>query len=166
MQFSFFYSVFVAWHLRCRTSVLLTDVKANGSTDATAAHGVFKGNDYTVDGQPLKDLLNIGGTAKLVGPPESTITISSTGMFSTAADTGVGTPLGDLNWIEIGKSDDPNNGPFTSNPEVTSGTLTLDTAISGNVVLSLKGSNEYAVYAFSNLVNVTYFCFFHASHWP
>ena len=132
----------------------LTDVKANGTISATAAHGPFTGNDTTLLG-----LLNSGGAVTLqdLGP----ISISSTGMFSTAGlpDTRVGSPLGDLPWSSLGKSDDASNGPFTGNPGVNTGTLTLDSPLTGSIALSLKASNGYAVYAFQNVTNVSSFDF-------
>jgi hypothetical protein len=49
-----------------------------------------------------------------------------------------------------GKSDDANFGPFTSNPEATSGTLTFDAAISGPFVIALKAGSEFSLYYFDS----------------
>ena len=143
----------------------LTDIKANGVTNATAAHGVFRGNDADGTGNPLLGWLNNGGTATYAGDgvvaPGTTVTFSATGMFSTAGlpDTRVGAAMGDVPWFYRGKSDDPNNGPFSSWDQMTTGTLVLDAPINGDVVISLKGGPEFAVYAFKGLVNVTSFTF-------
>ena len=48
----------------------------------------------------------------------------------------------------LGKSDDANNGPFTSNPETTSGTLTFDTAQTGFFAVTLKAGNAFSTYLF------------------
>ncbi|CAG1017829.1 hypothetical protein BURC_02526 [Burkholderiaceae bacterium] len=37
-------------------------------------------------------------------------------------------------------------GPFASNPEVTEGTLTFDSAIDGPFVLALKAGNQFSLY--------------------
>jgi len=55
----------------------------------------------------------------------------------------------------LGSSDDANFGPFTSNPETTSGTLSFDSALSGGYVLSLKAANNFSLYYFANLTNVS-----------
>ena len=55
-----------------------------------------------------------------------------------------------------GKSDDAGNGPFTSNPQVsTNGTLTFDSAISGSFVIGLKASNQYSYYFFTASAPIT-----------
>ena len=59
----------------------------------------------------------------------------------------------------LGKSDDPNAGPFTSNPSGTSGTLTFDTPITGWFVIGLKASNNFSYYLFdatSPLASLTF----------
>ena len=48
-----------------------------------------------------------------------------------------------------GKSDDGGNGPFTSNPGTTSGTLTFDTAQKGLFVLGLKAATNFSLYEFN-----------------
>ena len=48
----------------------------------------------------------------------------------------------------LGKSDDAGNGPFTSNPGGTSGTLTFDTPITGWFVIGLKAATNYSYYLF------------------
>lgn len=53
-------------------------------------------------------------------------------------------------WTLIGSSDDANNGPFTSNPSVTSGQILLDNPINGPFVIAVKGGNSYAAYYFDN----------------
>ena len=62
--------------------------------------------------------------------------------------------FGDLDWTSLGKSDDGGNGPFTSNPGGTTGTLTLDNKLSGPFVISLKGSNQFTLYYFADAVDV------------
>lgn len=70
-------------------------------------------------------------------------------------DDGTYTGAG-LTWSAAGKSDDAGNGPFTSNPQTTSGTLTFDSAIGGPFVISLKGSNTFSLYYFdASFANVT-----------
>ena len=49
-----------------------------------------------------------------------------------------------------GTSNDAGNGPFTSNPTVsTNGTLTFDSAISGSFVIGLKAATRYSYYFFN-----------------
>ena len=49
-----------------------------------------------------------------------------------------------------GTSNDAGNGPFTSNPTVsTNGTLTFDSAISGTFVIGLKASTRHSYYFFN-----------------
>lgn len=56
----------------------------------------------------------------------------------------------------VGKSDDSGNGPFTSNPGVsTNGTLTFDSALTGTFVIGLKAANQYSYYLFNALAPVT-----------
>jgi hypothetical protein len=57
-------------------------------------------------------------------------------------------------WTFAGKSDDPNNGPFTGNPEVTMGTLTFDSPMSGNFAIALKASNSFSLYVWKGVSNV------------
>jgi hypothetical protein len=52
-------------------------------------------------------------------------------------------------YVWLGKSDDANNGPFTSNPGGTSGMLTFDSPITGFFVLSLKAGNFFSLYGFN-----------------
>lgn len=47
---------------------------------------------------------------------------------------------------DLGKSDAAGNGPFTSNPETTFGTLTFDTKQFGYFALILKGANAHSGY--------------------
>jgi hypothetical protein len=49
----------------------------------------------------------------------------------------------------VGKSDDANGGPFTLNPEATSGVLSFDTPLSGFFAVSLKAANAFSVYLFN-----------------
>ena len=49
----------------------------------------------------------------------------------------------------FGKSDDAGNGPFTSNPSTTSGTLTFDSARLGFFVIGLKSSTNFSLYEFN-----------------
>lgn len=49
----------------------------------------------------------------------------------------------------VGKSDDSAHGPFTSNPGVTSGTLTFDSAQLGFFVIGLKSSTNFSLYEFN-----------------
>lgn len=108
-------------------SPMVSDVQALPSNqDATAAAGVFAGNDNNLLSQ-----LNAG-------------------LF----------PAFPADWVLVGKSDDASNGPFTSNPAVASGVLTLDSAIDGPVVLSLKASNAYVAYLFDDsFTGITGFVF-------
>lgn len=48
----------------------------------------------------------------------------------------------------LGSSNDAGFGPFTSNPQTTSGTLSFDTAQTGPFVLSLKAGNQFSLYYF------------------
>jgi hypothetical protein len=63
--------------------------------------------------------------------------------------------FGLLNWTYVGKTDDVNFGPFTSNPGTSSGVLTLDSPIDGPFAISLKASNSFSVYLFENHQDVT-----------
>lgn len=59
-------------------------------------------------------------------------------------------------FIYLGKTDDSGSGPFASNPgEVTSGTLTFDTALSGSFVIGLKAAHYYSYYFFDATTPVT-----------
>jgi hypothetical protein len=59
-------------------------------------------------------------------------------------------------WSYMAKSDDGGNGPFTSNPQVsTNGTLTFDTPISGMFVIGLKAATNYSYYLFNALTPVS-----------
>jgi hypothetical protein len=52
-------------------------------------------------------------------------------------------------FLLVGKSDDPNSGPFTMNAEnSTSGTLSFDTPINGIFAVALKAGNSFSVYLF------------------
>jgi hypothetical protein len=52
----------------------------------------------------------------------------------------------------VGKSDDADSGPFTSNPAVAvSGTLTFDAPLSTPFVISLKAADQYSYYLFNPL---------------
>ena len=49
----------------------------------------------------------------------------------------------------LGKSDDSNSGPFTSNPNnSTSGTLTFDSAQTGFFAITLKAADSFSTYLF------------------
>ena len=59
-----------------------------------------------------------------------------------------------------GASDGPNNGPFTSNPQVPlNGTLTFDSPILGNFVIGLMAANNYSYYFFSALSPTSFLIF-------
>jgi hypothetical protein len=50
----------------------------------------------------------------------------------------------------LGKTDDANNGPFTSNPQTNvGGVLGFDSPLTGTFVLGLKASDQYAYYLFN-----------------
>ncbi|MGE3310525.1 MAG: VPDSG-CTERM sorting domain-containing protein [Limisphaerales bacterium] len=51
-------------------------------------------------------------------------------------------------WTYQGKSDDAGNGPFGSNPSVTSGTVTFDTPVTSAFVVGIKGGPSYSFYYF------------------
>lgn len=51
-------------------------------------------------------------------------------------------------WSDAGKSDGGGNGPFTSNPQSTTGKLTFDNPTSGPFVISLKAANYFSLYYF------------------
>jgi hypothetical protein len=53
-----------------------------------------------------------------------------------------------VTWVFNGKSDDSLNGPFTSNPGGTTGTLTFDVAQEGLFSIALKASNQFSLYLF------------------
>jgi hypothetical protein len=59
----------------------------------------------------------------------------------------------------IGASDAAGNGPFTSNPSGTTGTLAFDTPQSGSFVVSLKAANSFSLYYWANVTNVSSFTF-------
>lgn len=122
---------------------------------------------------PLPELLQFkpDGTG---GPLQ--FQIDAAGMFSTdglsdternaitaldTVNTLIGVAVTNTNgadWTYLGKSDDASS-PFSNNPMTSSGTLTLTTPVSGNLVLSLKSSNDYSVYAFADVTNATSFDF-------
>jgi hypothetical protein len=52
-------------------------------------------------------------------------------------------------WFAVGKSDDPSAGPFVSNPETNSGTLTFDSPITGPFALSLKAANAFSLFYYN-----------------
>lgn len=56
----------------------------------------------------------------------------------------------DMNWTFAGSSDGGGNGPFTSNPETTSGVLEFDDPITSPFVIALKSSNAFSLYYFAN----------------
>src|SRR5688572_9880601 len=47
-------------------------------------------------------------------------------------------------WFYQGKSDNGGFGPFKSNPEATTGTLTFDAPVYGLFVVGIKASNQYS----------------------
>lgn len=49
---------------------------------------------------------------------------------------------------DAGSSDSTSFGPFTSNPDGTTGTLTFDTAQDGPFVLALKAGNSFSLFYF------------------
>jgi hypothetical protein len=139
--------------------VTLSDITADAA-NATAANGVFEGNDDN-----LLTLLNTGGTVQILraGGFES---LDMGRMFSTDAlspETFVGTavlPEGIAGWEDFGSSDGTDS-PFTNNPDgELSGNLavlSLANPFTGNAVISLKYGNQYMVAAFEGLVNVSEF---------
>ena len=59
-------------------------------------------------------------------------------------------------WTSLGKTDDANFGPFTSNPtNVNSGTLSFDMPRTGPFALLLKTSTEFSIYYFANAGTVS-----------
>jgi hypothetical protein len=54
----------------------------------------------------------------------------------------------------LGKTDDANFGPFTSNPAATTGTLSFDTPYTGSFVLALKGSDAFSLYYYANVTSL------------
>lgn len=81
----------------------------------------------------------------------------ASGSYSGNDATGSGQPLlGALNdglfgndtWTFLGKSDEADFGPFSSNPNSTWGFLVLDDPIDGPVALSLKAATNFSVYFF------------------
>ncbi len=169
----------------------ISDVQAIDSDgnvyNATAAHGVFTGNN-TGSGDPLLTLLNFGtstGADAELKKADGTlvdILISSTGMFSTDAKITPALAIADGNlvdlidgdpvaledgddWISLGTTNANevgNSGPFEDFSGTTSGDLTLKASISplsGNLVIALKAGDYYAVYAFANAVDIESFTF-------
>jgi hypothetical protein len=53
-------------------------------------------------------------------------------------------------WSLLGSSDDANNGPFTSNPSGSTGTLTFDNLLTGPFALILKAADSFSIYYFAN----------------
>ena len=53
-------------------------------------------------------------------------------------------------WTAVGSSDDASFGPFTGNPNGTSGTLTFDNLLTGPFVLAIKAGNAFSLYYFLN----------------
>jgi|GEM_PF-2445580 hypothetical protein len=89
-------------------------------TGAVACAGSFAGNDSNQKADVLDQL------------------VSSFGSF-----TGIGEWSHDL---DSDKSDGSGNGPFTSNPEVTNGTLTFDTPQTGFFAIALKAGPRFSLY--------------------
>jgi len=59
-------------------------------------------------------------------------------------------------WTAIGKTDDANAGPFTLNAAGSpTGTLTFDVFLTGRFALALKGSNEFSLYYFENVLGTS-----------
>jgi hypothetical protein len=54
---------------------------------------------------------------------------------------------GSWNWL--GKTDDPNNGPFTNSPSTNIGGLLFDSPITGPFVLALKAGDFFSLYLFN-----------------
>jgi hypothetical protein len=156
-----------------------------GSINATAAHGVFLGNNVGATEPTLLTLLNTGtstvpspGTVVIEDDAHNQydIKISSTGMFSTNSGVGVLPPVNgstvDLlsgtaivlgateDWSLVGTTDVGGGagGPFNS---IANGatTINLDSAITGRFVIGLKAGNFYAVYAFDIATSVNQLVF-------
>ena len=51
-----------------------------------------------------------------------------------------------LTVTDLGSSDGAGFGPFTSNPDVATGTLTFDTPMDGPFVLSLKAGDQFSLF--------------------
>jgi hypothetical protein len=74
---------------------------------------------------------------------------------STSETTFLNTEFGG-SFTYVGKSDDAGNGPFTSNPQVsTAGTLTFDSPLTGTFVIGLKAANNFSYYLFNALLPVS-----------
>ena len=58
-------------------------------------------------------------------------------------------------FVDLGSSDDaPDWGPFTSNPDdldLKQGWLTLDSPLSGDFALILKGANQFSIFGFDDV---------------
>ena len=51
-----------------------------------------------------------------------------------------------LTATDLGASDSAGSGPFTSNPDVATGTLTFDTPMDGAFVLALKAGDQFSLF--------------------
>jgi hypothetical protein len=90
--------------------------------DALACSGAFAGNDTPQQAEVLAQLAIDFGSI-----------LGSSATFSV-----------------LGKSDDANSGPFTSNPNnSTTGTLTFDTAQTGFFAITLKAADSFSTYLFN-----------------
>ena len=87
--------------------------------DAIACSGVWAGNDS----EQMADVL-------------------------AQAQTDFGSFVVGATWSLAGKSDDADFGPFTGNPDGSTGTLTFDTAMTGFFAISLKASDAFSLYLF------------------
>jgi hypothetical protein len=89
-------------------------------TGVVACAGSFSGNDSNQQADVLSQLVSSFG--------------SFTGAGLWSHNTGTD------------KSDGPGFGPFTSNPEVTNGTLTFDTPQTGFFAIALKAGPRFSLY--------------------
>ena len=71
------------------------------------------------------------------------------GLNGSAAETATLASAWGGAWRFAGRSDDADNGPFSSNPQIAfSGALMFDTPISGDFVIGLVAANQHSYYLF------------------
>ena len=66
-----------------------------------------------------------------------------------AGETAALTTLFGGTWTWQGKSDDASNGPFTSAPSGTSGTISFDNPVKGLFIFAIKGGPDASYYEFN-----------------
>lgn len=111
-------------------------------------------------------LLAIGSAAVALSAPALAENCANTTFSALAASACAGSFVGNLNgsaaeltvlgssfpgsFSYAGSSNDASFGPFTADPSgATGGTLTFDSAISGQFVIGLKAANNYSFYLFN-----------------